>query len=488
MMRRLAFLVVLMVWFTGCVPRKQVIEREEVDERPAVEVLDVGLGTLVERGNYFGKLEPHRAILVSAEVGGEVLAVPFEEGDIVPPGAQLLSMDEEPFRIAEAQAVQAQEAAAIRVTLLERSIELERKNIDAGIQQADAALDGAKARLRLVEKGARSEEKKQARAGREAARVAVESARTEYNRLRSLFEGGAATQQMLDGAATQLEAAQARFDQAEQVYRITVKGAREEDKDATRAGVRQAEAALLRANAARDSLAIREQELAAARVQVAQAALQLEQAQYQRKKATISSPLETSGRLALRNIDSGEMAGPGMPLFELLEMEKMKLTLQVPSRDVRFLKKGDKVNVSCIGDGEDWKPRRATVGYVGIKAHPQNTTFPVELDLDNTDDSLRVGQVCEAFPPLTSYHLPLIPRSAILDTEEGKVVMTVVDGIAREVTVKVAAVRKGIAAVEQGVEVGTKVVIVGERLVKDGEGANVVKTHPALVFDDAGQE
>ncbi len=488
MNRLVTLLLAIAMFWSGCVPRKEEIPREEVDKRTAVEVLDVGVALLVEKGNYYGKLAPAESIIISAELGGEVQSVSFDEGDEVAPGKLLLSLDEEPFRIAEEQATQAQAAAAIRVTLLERSIELERKNIAAGIQQADAVVDGAKARLRLVEKGARSEEKKQARAGREAARAALESARVEKKRIKSLFEEGAATSQMLDGAGTQLDSAEARFDQAEQVYRLTVKGAREEDKDATRAGVKQAEASLLRATAAEDSLAIREQELEAARVQVVLAGLQLEQAQLQRKKARIESPLEQSATVAMRNIDKGEMAAPGVPLFELLVMDRMILELQIPSRDIRYLKKGSNVAVVCVGDPPDAAVRTGTVSYVGIKANPQNTTFPVELELANIGGSLRVGQVCEAHPGLDEHNLPLVPRASVLDTEEGKVVMTVTEGVAREARVDLQAVRQGVAAVKSGIEAGTQVIIVGERLVKDGEEVNVVKRHPALATDSQTKE
>ena len=488
MRRFVTLLLVAAIAGSGCVPKKEEIIREEVDSRPAVEVLEVGIARLVERGSYFGLLEPAESIIVSAQIGGEVQDVFCDEGDEVAPGKLLLSLDEEPFRIAEEQAAQAQASAAIRVKLLESSIEMERKNIAAGIQQADATVDGAKARLRLVEKGSRPEEKKQARAGREAARAALDSARVEHNRMQSLFDEGAATKQMLDGKTSQLESAQARFEQAEQIYRISVIGAREEDKDATRAGVKQAEAALLRAQAAEDSLAIREQELDAARVQVIQAGLQLEQAQFQRKKTRILSPLKSAASVAMRNIDRGEMAAPGVPLFELLVTDRMTLQLQIPSRDIRFLKRGNKVTVRCIGDDPEASDREAIVGYVGMKANPQNTTFPVELELSNAGGSLRAGQVCEAYPELDEHSLPVVPRPAVLDTEEGKVVMTVVDGVAREAPVELQAVREGVAAVKSGVTAGTLVIIVGERLVKDGEEVNIVKRHSALTTDAPVEE
>ncbi len=489
MRRTVTGMVLLVVGLAAsCVPTKANVPREETDPRTPVEVMEVGVGTLVERGSYFGTLEPLQAVRVSAEVGGQVKQVTVDEGSVIGPGALLLAMDEEPFRLAEAQATQALAGARIRVEQLEKSIEMERKSLDAGVKQAEAALDAAKARMRLVETGARPEEKKQSRAGRDAARVAVDSARIELDRVRSLFDDGAATRQMLDGATTQLDAAQARFDQAEQIYRITVKGAREEDKDATRAAVMQAEAALSRAKAGLDSLGIREKELEAARIQVRSVELQLEQVQLNRSKATVESPLDRPARVAMRNIDPGEMAAPGIPLFELLDLETMRLVLQVPASEVGYLKESSKVVVECVGVGETETKRTATVRYVGIQAHAQNTTFPVELELPNGDGKLRSGQICEAFPELAQHRRPLVPREVVLDTEEGKIVMIVEEGRAREAPVSLAAVRKGIAAVAEGLEGKARVIVVGERLVKDGEEVNVVATQPPVQVPVEGKE
>jgi len=318
----------------------------------------------------------------------------------------------------------------------------------------------------MVENGARPEEKLQARAGREAARAAMNNAHLDLERVKSLYENDAATHQQLDGAKAAHDATAARFDQAKQVYRLAVKGAREEDKESAVAGVDQARAAVRRAEAAVESLKVREKELEAARVQARSAALSLETAVYNRAKTKVFSPMEAEAVVSMRNVDAGEMAAPGAPLLELVDLLRPRLVIDVPGMDVVFLNRGDRIEVLCVGEG---KQRPGKVAYVSVKAHPKNTTFPVEVELDNRSGALRAGQVCEAFPELRRHREVLLPRDVVMDTEEGKVVMVVDEGVARERSVRISAVRQGIAAVTEGVEPGDKVVVVGQRLVRDGE-------------------
>jgi multidrug efflux pump subunit AcrA (membrane-fusion protein) len=138
------------------------------------------------------------------------------------------------------------------------------------------------------------------------------------------------------------------------------------------------------------------------------------------------------------------------------------------------------VEVTCLGDSPG-RTRRGTVRYIPVSADLQNTTFAVKVQLPNEDGSLRGGQLCEASLDLEGFSCPLVHRDDVLDTMEGKSLMTVdAEGRAREVSVRLAVVRRGIACVSEGVEAGTRVIVVGERLAADGELVNVVKEHPPI--------
>ena len=305
----------------------------------------------------------------------------------------------------------------------------------------------------------------------------MDNARLELERVKSLYENDAATRQQLDGAKAAHDATAARFDQARQIYRLAVKGARDEDKESALAAVDQTRAAMKRAEASLESLKVREKELEAARIQAKSAALSLETAVYSRGKTKVFSPMEVEAVVSMRNVDAGEMAAPGAPLLELLDLMRPRLVIDMPGVDVRFLKEGDNVPVLCVGETET---RPGKVGYVSVKAHPKNTTFPVEVELDNSSGTLRAGQVCEAFPELRRHREVLLPRDVVMDTEEGKVVMVVDGAVARERSVTISAVRQGIAAVTEGVKPGDKVMVVGQRLVRDGEAVVVRGEHKSV--------
>jgi len=478
-MRTLTILLLLLL-VSGCVPSRAEIPRQEVDDRTAVEVMKVAVGSLVERGNFYGVMEPASSVMVSAQVGGTVLSVGVAEGSRVSKSGLLATLDEEPFRLAEEQATQAVSGVEVRIAQVTQAIEVEKRALEAGLAQATAAVEMAKARLSLVEKGARHEEKKQMEAGREAARAALDNARIERDRVQSLFKDGAATSQQADGVQAAYEASLARYDQADLAWKVVVKGAREEDKESARAGLRQAEAVLANAQAQQDNLLVREKELEALQIQLKTANVALALARYNRSKTTLRSPVEGEAVVAMKNVDVGETVGPGVPLFELLDMRTMKLVLQVPGRDVGHLDEGLEIPLRCIGDSDEQPDRIGKVIYVGVKADSRNTAFPVHLELDNADGDLRAGQICEAHPLLTRHKLVLLPSDVVIDTEEGKVVVVVKEGMVREQPVTVAAIRAGVAAISKGLSAGDQVVVVGHRLVRDGENVNVVGEKPAV--------
>jgi len=464
----------------GCTGTRAEVTPAELDGRTSIEVMTARRGVVREVGRYYGRVEARRSILVSAEIGGVAFTVPLDEGDRVRPGDLLLRIDEEPFRLAEEQAAQSLAAAMIRIEQIERTIALEEAQLEAGLKQAKAAVDMAKARLVLVEKGARTEEKRQLQAVVEGAEAGMDNAKTQLDRVKALVAAGAGTGQQLDTTEAAFKSAVAGYNQAVQGYRLIRKGARDEDKDAARAALRQAEAAFEGARASLESLAIREKELDATIIQVAQAELALENARLQRSKTTVTAPLEPGQEalLQMRNVDGGEMVGPGVPAFELLLPDRPRLVFDVAGKDVKFFTEGQTLETTCHGDRV--QRRTGTLVLIGARANPQNATFPVKVELDNSDQGLRMGMICEVAPELTRHEGVLVPRDAIVDTQGGKTVLVEKDGVVRQKSVTIIGVQEGIAAVGAGLEEGERVVVVGTRLANDGDEVVVRGERPSV--------
>ena len=468
----------------SCVPDKPAIERAEIDDRTAVEVLRVSSPPMVREGRYFGFLEPRSTAVISAEVGGKVLEIKVDEGSVVSPGDEMMRIDDEALVLAERLAEQGVASAKLRVAQMAANLEVQKKTLQAQVEQAEAMVVISKARLSSTEKGARYEEKQQFAAALEVAKVARENGKLELDRVKALLEANAATQQQYDGALANYESAKARYNQSLQAKRLVDVGARQEDKDSARAQLAQSEAALAAARAALESLVVQEKELEGAKLQAENAEINLENARLNRSKALVVSLFPTKGVVSERMVETGEMASPGKPLFRLLDMARQDLVLKVASVDVPYLKIGAEVEVHCIGDPTDG-PRRGKVQFVSFEAHAQNTTFAVKVELENEDGALRAGQMCEARPKLGTLKLPVVPRDAVLDTPEGKVVMLEEGGKVRERTVVIEMERDGVAAISDGLADGDRVVVVGQRLVRDGDEVNVRAERSEIAADSS---
>ncbi len=159
------------------------------------------------------------------QAGGRVDSIAFHEGDAVPAGAVVATLD----------------AAELK----------------ARLAQAQAAQVAARALLDQLERGARPEELEQARAAADAARERLDDARRTLARTKVLYDGGAASREQFDQATTAAQVATAQDQQAREALRLVQAGPRREQIEAQRAVVQQAGAAVAQARAALDNAVIR---------------------------------------------------------------------------------------------------------------------------------------------------------------------------------------------------------------------------------------
>jgi RND family efflux transporter MFP subunit len=463
----------------GCPPKGPKVTPAKAREKTPVEVMEVKNGLLERRGNYFGVVNPRADITISAELPGVVVELPVDQGATVEASTTLLRLDSRQYEIALAQAEQNLEAAKLSHERMAQNLEIEKKRLEASLSQAEGGVEAAQANLRLVENGARPEEKKQIKAAQDASRANFKNAEAQYLRVKQLFEAGASTKQQFDAAEAAFKATDAELRRATLAWELVEKGAREENRSASKAALRQAEAMRDAAKAAMDTLELRKSEVANAAVQSKLAELALDGAKLALSKTTLTPRIEEGAKavVAKRFVDLGETVGVGTPLFNLLLMDRPKAVFYLPGKEMGQLKEGSGVDLRCTGED---KPRAAKVTRMALNSNPQNSTFDVEVELDNRDGKLRAGQICEAFPIIESYRLPLVPDSAVTETEGGKLVMVEVSGTAREQRVVVAAVQNAVAAIKEGLKPGDRVITEGSRLVNDGDQVTVSKIQKGL--------
>ena len=85
-------------------------------------------------------------------------------------------------------------------------------------------------------------------------------------------------------------------------------------------------------------------------------------------------------------IEVGDLAAPGIPLFVIENVSRVKIEAQVPESAAAGLATGDPVEVLVQG-----QTREARLSELLPAADPRSRTFTVRALLDNPDGRLRSG-------------------------------------------------------------------------------------------------
>lgn len=205
-------------------------------------------------------------------------------------------------------------------------------------------------------------------------------------------------------------------------------------------------------------------EMAKAQAAQADAALALTNATLD--KAVILAPI--SGVVTKVNAKRGEVAGPGVPLLQIVRVDKVKVTADAPERDVPLLDVGTDAAITAEAfPGRDFV---GTVETVGLVANPKTRTFLVTVALNNADGALRPGMLASVrLLRKELREVVVIPRDAVLDETDGKSIYVDNQGVAERRSVEVGAVRGRFAVVRSGLSVGDRLVVLGHRQVVDGQ-------------------
>ena len=163
-------------------------------------------------------------------------------------------------------------------------IKLDTADLQAQVDQAQAAVNTAKASLANATNSTRPEQIAQAQAALDNATESYQVVKKNYDRIKTLVDAEANTQQQLESAEQQLVAAEAQQKSAQEQLNMLKNGATETSIDVYKAQVEQAEAAL----------------------KTAQTAL---------NNGTITAPI--SGVVNSKNINVGEMASSSTTLVSI---------------------------------------------------------------------------------------------------------------------------------------------------------------------------
>ncbi len=372
--RNLLALFILFSVLTAC-NGKDKSPVQTTKPRLAVETQAVTASSIVESVEVTGSLEPKFSVDVKTQIPGLVKQVMVSEWVHVKKGQPLARID-----VAETE---------------------------AQVKRAEAGIVSAKANLVQTQVAAN-------RAERELARIA------------KLKESGLATQQSLDDARSEAEAAKARIGVSEAQIHVS-----EEER--------------------RQGLA-------------------------RQAKGAVVAPID--GVIALREVNVGDLASDAAaakPIFRIVDNRLLNLTVTVSSADSGRVKVGQPLEFTV--DSDPGRTFTGKVMYINPELSSTDRSLKVIAEVHNVPERLKGGLFAKGrIVTGTRSHVLQVPRSAInafdLQAKKGSL-FVVENGVARKREILSGAVNGEMIEIASGLKPGEQYVIRGGFNLKDGDAVAV---------------
>lgn len=277
-------------------------------------------------------------VTIASKYPGRIQELPAREGDQVTKGQVLIKLDDAQTTARVEQALRAFEAAEAEVQAAHADLAVLNLDVPLAIEAAGAEVVEYKAKV--------------------AKSMAVEKeARSDAQRFRELAEKDQATRQ-------QWEQAEMRWDVARREIAIA------------RAGLAQAQKGSAQAELGWKRISAKEAEVAALARRRDQARAALEEARSVLADFTITAP--AGGTITTRMVDVGEVVSPGVPLLELVDLDRLYLKVYVPEAQIGKVRRD--LPAKIYTDAFPDRPFDATVRYIASKAEftPKEVQTPDE--------------------------------------------------------------------------------------------------------------
>lgn len=207
-----------------------------------------------------------------------------------------------------------------------------------------------------------------------------------------------------------------------------------------------------------------------AKEQLAQAEAALQNAQENLNNFVVTAPI--SGLVAAVNIENGEMAGPQTTAITLVNLDPVKVKVNLSENVISAIRPGVEIPVEISALN---KTVTGTVAAIAPQADPATRAFPVEICLNNKEGDIKAGMVASLrLETGISQGAVAVPADAVLERDGQYSVFLLIDGMAKETPVKTGISSGQLTEIKEGVQKGQEVIVSGNRLVTDGQKVKVV--------------
>ena len=186
----------------------------------------------------------------------------------------------------------------------------------------------------------------------------------------------------------------------------------------------------------------------------------------------LTSPI--NGVVTVRNYDPGDMAG-GQPILTIENINPVKVIINVSESFYSQVVKGmpAKVQVDALSD----EVFEGKVSLIHPTLNPVSHTFPVEIEVNNSDQRLRPGMFSRVTMNFGTNDRPLVPDMAVLKQtgSNDRYVFVEKDGKAVYTLVQLGTRIEDKYEIVSGLSAGDRVIVQGNAGLIDGTEVEVVE-------------
>jgi membrane fusion protein (multidrug efflux system) len=191
----------------------------------------------------------------------------------------------------------------------------------------------------------------------------------------------------------------------------------------------------------------------------------LTQTRVEYEKGFVRSPI--NGIVNHLYVDVGEFADRGKPVVDLVDVDRIKINVNVPELDVKYMRQGQETMV-----GIDAFPDRRIPGkidFVAYKADPATKTFHVRVIISNADNEVRPGMIARvAFLRRIIPDALVAPLFALVDRGGERLLFVEEDGVAHSRPVTIGVIEQDKIQITSGLKEGDHLIVKGQTEVEEG--------------------
>jgi len=199
---------------------------------------------------------------------------------------------------------------------------------------------------------------------------------------------------------------------------------------------------------------------------------EIERLEYDIQQKKVFAPF--AGFVAKEQTQVGEWIQVGGSVVTLVDLDQIRITVDVPERYAVMLSTESEVKVMVKSVSND--PFSGKIYAVLPQGDPNARTFPVKINLANADFKIKSGmEATVTFILQGTKSALLVPKDAVVTAGNNKLVYSISDGKAMPISVKTLGYYGGHVAVEGNLKPGDQVVIRGNERLRPGQAVLILQ-------------